>query len=114
MALNALDTLAGLIHDANVNTVKVAVQCFATVYPLLFRKMYANCLHPRAIYLFAYTRVIPPVQMHPAHYAAPMGTAHADEDEDPGHGVGTVDPSWCQDIFYQVHAASYTSADEGG
>ncbi|KIP10039.1 hypothetical protein PHLGIDRAFT_28714 [Phlebiopsis gigantea 11061_1 CR5-6] len=39
LALNALDTLAGLIHDANVNTVKVAVQCFATVYPLLFRKI---------------------------------------------------------------------------
>ena len=42
VAMNALDTLAGFIHDANVNTVKVTVQCFATVYPLLFRKMYAT------------------------------------------------------------------------
>lgn len=40
MASQSLETLAGLLHDSNQNTVKVTVQCFATVYALLFRVLY--------------------------------------------------------------------------
>lgn len=32
--------LAELLNDPNIFTVKVAVQCFATVYALLFRMLY--------------------------------------------------------------------------
>ncbi|KAH9945718.1 Symplekin tight junction protein C terminal-domain-containing protein [Amylocystis lapponica] len=42
LSAQSLDTLALLLHDANSNTVKVAVQCFATVYALLFRILCTN------------------------------------------------------------------------
>jgi symplekin len=42
VALKSLDTLAGLINDANINTVKVAIQCLTSVYPMLFRMLYAS------------------------------------------------------------------------
>ena len=37
VADQSLEILAGLLNDPNINTVKVAVQCFPTVYALLFR-----------------------------------------------------------------------------
>ena len=37
VADQSLETLFGLLGDSNVNTAKVAVQCFPTVYALLFR-----------------------------------------------------------------------------
>ncbi|CCM02435.1 uncharacterized protein FIBRA_04534 [Fibroporia radiculosa] len=37
LASQSLETLVGLLGDPNQATVKVAVQCFATVYALLFR-----------------------------------------------------------------------------
>ncbi|PCH44216.1 hypothetical protein WOLCODRAFT_138834 [Wolfiporia cocos MD-104 SS10] len=42
LAAQSLDTLAGLLHDSNPTTVKATIQCFATVYPLLFRVLCAN------------------------------------------------------------------------
>ncbi|KAI9064047.1 hypothetical protein FKP32DRAFT_1714615 [Trametes sanguinea] len=42
LADQSLETLAGLLNDSNVNTVKVAVQCFPTVYALLFRSSCIN------------------------------------------------------------------------
>ncbi|GBE86574.1 hypothetical protein SCP_0904530 [Sparassis crispa] len=42
LASQSLETLTALLNDANTNTVKVVVQCFATVYALLFRAMCAN------------------------------------------------------------------------
>ena len=36
VADQSLEILAGLLNDRNVNTVKVTVQCFPTVYALLF------------------------------------------------------------------------------
>ena len=112
MALNALETLAGLIHDANVNTVKVAIQCFATVYPLLFRKMYAN--YPHLVqYICLLIRVRWLVQVYTAEHAAPMGFAHTDKDKDPGPGVGAAGAYWYQDICCQVHAARHPGANKG-
>ncbi|KAI0255985.1 Symplekin tight junction protein C terminal-domain-containing protein [Lactifluus subvellereus] len=42
LALQSLDVLAALLNDANAWTVKVAVQTFAGVYPLLFRRLCTN------------------------------------------------------------------------
>ncbi|KAH9888832.1 Symplekin tight junction protein C terminal-domain-containing protein [Cubamyces lactineus] len=42
LADQSLEILAGLLNDGNVNTVKVTVQCFPTVYALLFRSLCAN------------------------------------------------------------------------
>ncbi|OSD03106.1 hypothetical protein PYCCODRAFT_296574 [Trametes coccinea BRFM310] len=42
LADQSLEILAGLLNDGNVNTVKVAVQCFPTVYALLFRSSCVN------------------------------------------------------------------------
>ncbi|OBZ73776.1 Symplekin [Grifola frondosa] len=42
VASQSLETLAGLLNDPNLNTVKVVVQCFPTVYALLFRMLCAN------------------------------------------------------------------------
>ncbi|KAI8996570.1 Symplekin tight junction protein C terminal-domain-containing protein [Trametes punicea] len=42
LADQSLEILAGLLNDGNVNTVKVAVQCFPTVYALLFRSLCTN------------------------------------------------------------------------
>ncbi|OCH93643.1 hypothetical protein OBBRIDRAFT_885314 [Obba rivulosa] len=42
LASQSLEVLAQLLHDPNPNTVKVAVQCFPTVYALLFRMLCAN------------------------------------------------------------------------
>ena len=39
VADQSLETLAGLLNDGNINTVKVVVQCFPTVYALLFRSL---------------------------------------------------------------------------
>ena len=37
VAEQSLEPLANLLNDSDVNTAKVTVQCFATVYALLFR-----------------------------------------------------------------------------
>ncbi|KAH9924792.1 Symplekin tight junction protein C terminal-domain-containing protein [Fomitopsis serialis] len=42
LASQSVETLASLLHDSNPTTVKVSVQCFATVYPLLFRMLCVN------------------------------------------------------------------------
>lgn len=42
VATQSLEVLAGILNERNVNTVKVAVQTFATVYPLLFRQLYVS------------------------------------------------------------------------
>ncbi|KAH7927832.1 hypothetical protein BV22DRAFT_1031314 [Leucogyrophana mollusca] len=42
LASQSVEPLAGLLHDANARTVKVAVQCLTTVYPLLFRVLCGN------------------------------------------------------------------------
>ncbi|CAL1714714.1 unnamed protein product [Somion occarium] len=47
LSLNTLNALAGLLNDSNPATVKVVVQCFATVYPLVFRYLCANRNHPQ-------------------------------------------------------------------
>ena len=39
VADQSLEVLAGLLNDGNVGTVKVVVQCFPTVYALLFRTL---------------------------------------------------------------------------
>ncbi|KAN0088491.1 Symplekin tight junction protein C terminal domain containing protein [Tylopilus felleus] len=44
-ASQSLDTLANLLHDPNVRTVKVAIQCLTSVYPLLFRSLCTNRTH---------------------------------------------------------------------
>lgn len=40
LALLALDTLVGLIHEMEADLLKNAVQASASIYPLLFRYMY--------------------------------------------------------------------------
>ncbi|KAG9312974.1 Symplekin tight junction protein C terminal-domain-containing protein [Chiua virens] len=42
LASQSLETLANLLHDPNIRTVKVAIQCFTAVYPLLFRSLCTN------------------------------------------------------------------------
>ncbi|EJD43771.1 hypothetical protein AURDEDRAFT_65903 [Auricularia subglabra TFB-10046 SS5] len=42
LAAQCLDVLANLVNDPSPRTVKVAVQCFASVYPLLFRTLCIN------------------------------------------------------------------------
>ncbi|KAI0629295.1 Symplekin tight junction protein C terminal-domain-containing protein [Trametes polyzona] len=42
LADQSLETLAALLGDPNVNTVKVTLQCFPTVYALLFRSLCTN------------------------------------------------------------------------
>ncbi|KAG7093905.1 hypothetical protein E1B28_007543 [Marasmius oreades] len=42
----SLDTLAKLLHDSNAAIVKAVVQCFATMYPLLFRFFCNNRSNP--------------------------------------------------------------------
>ncbi|TFY75979.1 hypothetical protein EWM64_g8033, partial [Hericium alpestre] len=42
LASQSLEVLAGLLNDPNPATVKVVVQTFATVYPLLFRYLCMN------------------------------------------------------------------------
>ncbi|KAI1796643.1 Symplekin tight junction protein C terminal-domain-containing protein [Ganoderma leucocontextum] len=42
LADQSLDILAGLLNDGNIATVKVVVQCFPTVYALLFRSLSVN------------------------------------------------------------------------
>ncbi len=37
VADQSLEVLVGLLNDPNASTVKVVVQCFPTVYALLFR-----------------------------------------------------------------------------
>ncbi|KAF9482650.1 hypothetical protein BDN70DRAFT_874838 [Pholiota conissans] len=46
MALTALDTLAQLLDDPRPATVKVVIQSFATVYPLVFRHLCTNRNNP--------------------------------------------------------------------
>ncbi|KDR80507.1 hypothetical protein GALMADRAFT_264472 [Galerina marginata CBS 339.88] len=48
MALQALDTLVQLLSDPQPAIVKVAIQCFATVYPLVFRLLCSNRSNPAA------------------------------------------------------------------
>lgn len=110
VAMDALDTLAGLIHDSNVNTVKVTIQCFATVYPLLFRKMYAT---RQDLNIFvAYMRGTS-VQVHSAKHAAAMGPSGTDEGENTRVCVGATCSGWCQDLCGQVHAASGPCSNQG-
>ncbi|KAH0836650.1 Symplekin tight junction protein C terminal-domain-containing protein [Lanmaoa asiatica] len=45
VASQSVETLANLLHDPNVRTVKVATQSLASVYPLLFRSLCANRTH---------------------------------------------------------------------
>ena len=40
--MQSLDVLAGLLNDDNAWTVKIAVQTFAGVYPLIFRRLCTN------------------------------------------------------------------------
>ncbi|KAL5492454.1 hypothetical protein ACEPAI_3901 [Sanghuangporus weigelae] len=42
LATQSLDVLAGLLRDPNSAIVKTTVQCFGTVYPLLFRHLCLN------------------------------------------------------------------------
>ncbi|KIM53908.1 hypothetical protein SCLCIDRAFT_1222437 [Scleroderma citrinum Foug A] len=42
LASQSVETLASLLNDSSVRTVKVAIQCLTTVYPLLFRNL---CIH---------------------------------------------------------------------
>ncbi|KAI0820808.1 Symplekin tight junction protein C terminal-domain-containing protein [Trametes gibbosa] len=56
LADQALEVLAGLLGDPNVGTVKVAVQCFPTVYALLFRSLCANRHNRRAWDVLAQTK----------------------------------------------------------
>ncbi|KIJ65684.1 hypothetical protein HYDPIDRAFT_131045 [Hydnomerulius pinastri MD-312] len=42
LASQSVETLASLLLDPNVRTVKVAIQCLTTVYPLLFRSLCTN------------------------------------------------------------------------
>ncbi|KZT10059.1 uncharacterized protein LAESUDRAFT_673791 [Laetiporus sulphureus 93-53] len=42
LAAQSLETLTGLLNDPNPTTVKVTVECFATVYALLFRMLCSN------------------------------------------------------------------------
>ncbi|KAH8111033.1 Symplekin tight junction protein C terminal-domain-containing protein [Phellopilus nigrolimitatus] len=42
LASQSLDVLAGILHDPNPATVKTAIQCFGTIYPLLFRFLCTN------------------------------------------------------------------------
>ncbi|KZT27847.1 hypothetical protein NEOLEDRAFT_1130335 [Neolentinus lepideus HHB14362 ss-1] len=42
LASQSVESLAGLLHDPNPATVKLVVQTFATVYPLLFRVLCMN------------------------------------------------------------------------
>ncbi|KAJ3536396.1 hypothetical protein NM688_g6844 [Phlebia brevispora] len=42
LASQSLEVLAGVLNERNVHTVKVVIQCFATVYPLLFRQLCIN------------------------------------------------------------------------
>ena len=39
VSFDSVDTLAGLLHDANPYAVKVAIQTLTTVFPLLFRQL---------------------------------------------------------------------------
>ncbi|KAF8552401.1 hypothetical protein OG21DRAFT_1486223 [Imleria badia] len=45
LASQSVETLANLLHDPNVRTVKVAIQCLTSVYPLLFRSLCTNRTH---------------------------------------------------------------------
>ncbi|KAF8141630.1 Symplekin tight junction protein C terminal-domain-containing protein [Boletus edulis] len=45
LASQSVETLANLLHDPNVRTVKVAIQCITSVYPLLFRSLCTNRTH---------------------------------------------------------------------
>ncbi|KAG6381608.1 hypothetical protein JVT61DRAFT_206 [Boletus reticuloceps] len=45
LASQSVETLANLLHDPNVRTVKVAIQCMTSVYPLLFRSLCTNRTH---------------------------------------------------------------------
>jgi len=42
VASQSLDTLAQLVDDQDPAIVKVVIQCLTTVYPLLFRILYAS------------------------------------------------------------------------
>ncbi|KAF9245242.1 Symplekin tight junction protein C terminal-domain-containing protein [Melanogaster broomeanus] len=42
LASQSVETLANLLHDPNPRTVKVAIQCLTTAYPLLFRVLCTN------------------------------------------------------------------------
>ncbi|THH09925.1 hypothetical protein EW145_g1681 [Phellinidium pouzarii] len=42
IASQSLDVLAGVLQDPNPATVKTVIQCFGTVYPLLFRYLCTN------------------------------------------------------------------------
>ncbi|KAF8518981.1 Symplekin tight junction protein C terminal-domain-containing protein [Hysterangium stoloniferum] len=42
LAAQSLDVLAGVLHDPSSATLKIVIQCFATVYPLLFRLYCSN------------------------------------------------------------------------
>ncbi|KAI6016044.1 Symplekin tight junction protein C terminal-domain-containing protein [Pisolithus microcarpus] len=42
LATQSVDTLASLLNDPSVRTVKVVIQCLTTVYPLLFRILCSN------------------------------------------------------------------------
>ncbi|KAI6112643.1 Symplekin tight junction protein C terminal-domain-containing protein [Pisolithus sp. B1] len=42
LATQSVDTLASLLNDPSVRTVKVVIQCLTTVYPLLFRTLCSN------------------------------------------------------------------------
>ncbi|KXN86580.1 Symplekin [Leucoagaricus sp. SymC.cos] len=46
MALQLLDPLAQLLGETDVHFVKVTIQCFTTVYPLLFRHLCINRSNP--------------------------------------------------------------------
>lgn len=44
VANQALDVLSGLLSDPNPAIVKTVIQCFGSVYPLLFRYLYVETL----------------------------------------------------------------------
>jgi hypothetical protein len=58
VAGQSLEALAGFLNEPNLhgNTVKVVVQIFGTIYPLLFRHLYATSYSPFAIYFIAHAR----------------------------------------------------------
>lgn len=42
VASSSLDVLESLLNEGDVTTCKVVIQCFASVYPLLFRLLYVS------------------------------------------------------------------------
>ena len=103
--------LAAILNERNVRTVKVAIQCLATVYPLLFRQLYVVFRHVRKLSAHVH-RDATGIDASTAGLSS-SGTCYNKRRSKYWSLHGRKMPEWSQALGHQVRTKGHSGADEG-